>query len=380
MNVPRPDRGYWAKLAVGKAPQKPALPEVRPGDASAWSREGFEVSDTRALPKPPNAILETPVVTQRRQKGSQHPLLAGVKEVFEAGRLSYETGYLKPAKRNLVDLAVTKTGLDKALSFANDLFYVLENRGHRVMLAPNAEHFRRAEVDEREQPRKNLGYKNLWTPGRCTVVYVGTVAMGLTVIEMSEEAEARYVDGNYVRLSDHTPTKAKRHAPDIGWTTKRDFPTGRICLQAYSPYSTADWVRQWRETKHRDSSTLISTIVIDLETSAGEVADLVAEGERKAVLDRKRWEAEQARWRKEEAERQAAEALKESKDELIGIIGTWAQSKQIEAFLAEVAKHIEEEPADKREHLLERLRQAQSLLSDSDALGQLRAWKAPHER
>ena len=31
LNVPRPERGYWAKLAVGKAPPPP-LPVPLPGD------------------------------------------------------------------------------------------------------------------------------------------------------------------------------------------------------------------------------------------------------------------------------------------------------------------------------------------------------------
>jgi len=33
LNVPRPERGYWAKLAVGKAPKQPPLTEPRPGDS-----------------------------------------------------------------------------------------------------------------------------------------------------------------------------------------------------------------------------------------------------------------------------------------------------------------------------------------------------------
>jgi hypothetical protein len=37
LRVPRPERGYWAKLAVGKAPQKPALPDAQPGDQLSWS-------------------------------------------------------------------------------------------------------------------------------------------------------------------------------------------------------------------------------------------------------------------------------------------------------------------------------------------------------
>jgi hypothetical protein len=36
LNVPRPERGYWAKLAVCKAPKQPALQEPRTGDPLAW--------------------------------------------------------------------------------------------------------------------------------------------------------------------------------------------------------------------------------------------------------------------------------------------------------------------------------------------------------
>ena len=38
MNIPRPARGHWAKLAVGKAPKRPHLPLARPGDAVEWTR------------------------------------------------------------------------------------------------------------------------------------------------------------------------------------------------------------------------------------------------------------------------------------------------------------------------------------------------------
>jgi hypothetical protein len=40
LNVPRPERGYWAKLEVGKAPVPPALPEALTGDQLSWSPEG----------------------------------------------------------------------------------------------------------------------------------------------------------------------------------------------------------------------------------------------------------------------------------------------------------------------------------------------------
>src|SRR5260221_11947760 len=186
LNVPRPERGYWAKLAVGKASARPALPDARPGDEVAWSPDSAQASVPRPLPRPPSKSVPKTRTVRAEPRPTQHPLISGVKPLFEGGRLSYDTGYLKPAKKLLVDLAVTKTGLDKALSFGNRLFNALEENGYRVLMAPNSEPFRRAEVDEHETPRKHRGYSNLWSPWRCTVVYVGTVAIGLTIIEMSE--------------------------------------------------------------------------------------------------------------------------------------------------------------------------------------------------
>jgi hypothetical protein len=379
LNVPRPERGYWAKLTVGKAPKQPALPEPRPGDELVWVRDGTQQRRARPLPKPPEEKRR-----KRRDpsapRPNQHPLITGAKPLFEAGRLSYHTGYLKPAKKLLVDLAVTKTGLDRALLFANQLFLTLEDRGHRVVIAPNSEPFRRVEVDEREDPGRNRHYNNLWTPQRSTVVYIGTVAIGLTVIEMSEEAEVRYVNGEYVRLSDYVPKRRGRYSLDHGWTAKQDFPTGRLCLQAYSPYWRAEWTHQWREMKDRDILNRIPLIVRELEKATGEVARLVEEGERQAEQERQRWAVQQEQWRREEAERRAAKALKESKEELLEIIEAWATSKRLGEFFADAERRLDDLPEKERQRTKERLRLARKMIGSIDALDRFWSWKAPEER
>src|SRR5688572_25778112 len=38
LNVPRPERGYWAKLAAGRMLKQPPLPEARAGDELEWSK------------------------------------------------------------------------------------------------------------------------------------------------------------------------------------------------------------------------------------------------------------------------------------------------------------------------------------------------------
>jgi len=378
LNVPRPERGYWAKLAAGKTRPIPPLPDAQPGDELVWSRDGQSIKVARPLPRPPSRVRKRRA-KPKTERPSQHPLVEGAKGFFEAGRYSHETGYLKPDKKLLIDLAVTKASLDKALQFANQLFLLLEERGYRVVLAPKGEVFHRAAVDEHEVPRKNRGdhyYNNLWSPWRCTVVYVGTVAIGLTIIEMSEEVEVRYVGGKYIREQDYVPSKRSRYGYEHTWTTKKDFPTGRLCLQAYSPYPRAKWAKRWQETKNRDLVTQIKTIVKELEHVAVDIARLVEKGERQAELERQEWEAKREQWRREEEERRAAEARKENRDELLQIINAWERANRIEQFFRDAERRAAALSVEERLRLLERLKLARKMVGSADALDRFMAWNA----
>ena len=53
LNVPRPERGYWAKLAVGKSTKQPPLPDAEPGDELEWNRYGPARRAKLPVPKPP---------------------------------------------------------------------------------------------------------------------------------------------------------------------------------------------------------------------------------------------------------------------------------------------------------------------------------------
>jgi hypothetical protein len=378
MNVPRSERGYWAKLAVGKAQTQVPLPEAQPGDELVWSRDGTHIYVTPALPKPPGRMRRKRLIAPAA--ASEHPLVAGVKANFEAGGLSREAGYLKPAKRLLVDLVVTKTGLDRALAFANQLFLTLEANSHRVMLSPKGQHFQREDVDERETPSKTKRFNNLWSPYRETVVYIGTVAIGLTIIELSEEVEVRYVKGEYVRERDYVPPKRNRYAFDHTWTTKKDLPTGRLCLQAYSPYHRAKWVTQWREKAPGDLDDKIKGIVKALEAATEGIARGVEEGARQAEIERREWEIQWANLKREQEERRIAEAIKASRQDLVEIIDRWAEVSRIAQFFSEAERRAADLGDEERLKLLERLRLARELIGSIDALEHFMAWRSPEER
>ena len=376
MNVPRPERGHWAKLAAGKrVREQPALPELGPGDLTVWSPGGGAAASEPPLPKAPARQ------TKRRSPGappaSVHELVRGAKELFEAGRLSYECGYLKPSKRRLVDICVTAACLDKALGFANALFLAFEARRHHVMLEPRDEQFQREPFDEREKPDGNH-YNNLWSPARPTVVYIGTVAFGLTLFEISENVPARYVNGEYVRESDYVAPKRK-HAVDRTWTAMHDFPTNRLCLQAFSPYSGTKWVRQWHERTDKSLSVQISKIVKALENAASELVQLVAEARSQAALEHQRWEAQVEQWRQEEVQRKTVEALKQSKSDLHSVIARWTEVRNIEQFFADAQLSAEQRPEPDRTRVLERIALGRQLIGSSDALGFLLHWRTPDE-
>lgn len=379
MNVPRPERGYWAKLAVGKAPPIPSLPEPRPGDELEWNKGNAPIRRRRIAPRAPSKNEKRTKITLRKLP-SEHPLVHKAKAFFRAGRFKHEAGYLRPDKKLLADFTVTEPALPKALEFANTLFLQLEKKGHRVVIAPVSEELRRAEVDERDDPKKDRGWNTLWSPIRCTVVYVGSVAIGLSVIELSEEVEVRYVNGKYVPVKDYVPPKRHSHAHPYGWTTTKWIPTGRLCLQAFSPYQETSWTKQWRETNKRDLSQQIDSIVREIENQTPNIVGQIKEAERQAEIRQREWEAQKEKWRQEEEIRKKEKALKDSRKDLLKIISEWAEANRIETFFREIELRAQSLSDDKAEAMLERTRYARELVSSADALNHFLEWKSPDER
>jgi len=124
LNVPRPERGYWAKLAVGKAPPKPPLPEARPGDESIWTKGGAPYSKkNKALPRSPSK-RHKPKIKPSASKLKKHRLINGAKYHFEKQLYVHDVGYLKPTKKLLVDLVVKKIPGGKVI--ATSIFTLLQ--------------------------------------------------------------------------------------------------------------------------------------------------------------------------------------------------------------------------------------------------------------
>ena len=384
LRVPRPERGYWAKLAVGKAPEKPPLPDAQSGDQLSWSREGGLSS-----PRRPRLVTNPPNPRSSRLAHSLtgvHGLIRDAKGYYGAGYKVDEGQHLKPYKRLMVDVTASKAGLDKALAFANDLFNALESAGHRVVISTLGECFERSRIDEHEQLPKaqrsqaSYDYNHLWLPQRPTVVYADSVAFGLAIIEMSESIVLRYVNGKFIRESDSKPAKAAPRRNDYSWTTTKDIPRGRLRLVVYAPYGGVDWWLVFQETEVGTLAKDIPEIVEEIESSTEIVAEKVKEAQREAKIRRREWEAQQRKWKEEEDRSRIARSIEESREQLDQVIQEWARVTSVEQFLKRVESRVRDLPEDQQREVLKRLALARDFVGTQDPMDFFRSWKTPVER
>lgn len=377
LNVPRPPRGYWAKLAAGMTTTRPPLPEVAPGDLLEWARDGLPKRIAADVPRPPVRRRQSRI-RAAGDRPAHHALLRDVRHLFEVGRET-DVGYLRPNKRLLPDVVVSKDVLPRALDVANELFLLFEDRGHQVAFARSNQRSYRQELDEREKVDAQRHYSRLWSPHRPTVVYLGSVAIGLTIFEMTERVEARWEKGRYVRIAPAASARSRRGAYRA-WSSEHELPSGRLCIQAYSPYPRVAWHRQWREGRAGEFPEGFVGLVKVLEREVRDIARRVEEARQQAVIEEQQRLEEWRLYQIEAAKRKRAEAVQASREELLAFMKEWASAREIETFLKEVEGRLAGLADPDRSLGLARLEEARGVLGDLDALRLLWSWRSPGER
>lgn len=381
LKVPRPERGYWAKLAVGKAPAVRPLQDALIGDPLDWSREDQPRLATKPI-KPLNAIPAKRVKRSAVSLG-MHALITGARHHFENSRKVDEWGYLRPYKKLLVDVTASRTGLIRALELSNELFNLLESGGYRVTLPHPSEPFRRDELDHHEVPRAKTYYEHnrLWWPQRPTIVYVGEVAIGLSLVEMSESVLMRYVrGGRYVRDSEYVPPRSVRGYVDHSWTTTMDIPSGRFRLVAYAPHYRVAWSTHWQETGKTKLSQQFPGIVKGMHGMAEALAARLVEAHRQAEIERlARIAAEDRRKRKDDLTK-IRQSQTQSQVHLDQIIEAWGKVMSLERFFVGLETHAKSLPPADQAALRDRLALARAFVGTQDPLDFFHAWQTPLER
>jgi hypothetical protein len=138
LNVPRPKRGYWAKLAVGKVPSRPPLRMAPPGSETVWSR--------RDRPKRPELSGDScsslglgvpPPIDVPGNLVDPHPLVAYALADLE-GEKPQEDGFLPSGKHKGLQIHTTPACLARASRLADTLLKAAEGRGHKALARSGA--------------------------------------------------------------------------------------------------------------------------------------------------------------------------------------------------------------------------------------------------
>lgn len=371
MSVPRPERGYWAKLAAGKKVNKPSLPEPRPEDLLEWNI-GKGITQSQSPKVIPSARQS---VRRRLSKGSWHPLLRGVKELFLKGKET-EGGYLRPSKRILPDLLVSAEGLDRVLKLANDVYWSIEEKGHKVLLEPKHSDYLRPGSESVIEPGTSIYYPTYWYPYRSTFVYVGEVVIGVMLVEKSEEVECAYDSSihQYVRVQ-----KNKGEARPYSWTTKRFLPSGKFEVVAYSPYLGTKWQKVWLIPSLRGNKQFIESMAAEIIDAAPIISKLHAEALELREKRKREWEIERQEQRKAEQERLRVKAIEDSRLLLNQLIESWGEAERINRFFDQAEQVVSRLSAEQREVLIGRIVAARALVGEVNALESLMSWRSPEE-
>ena len=300
-------------------------------------------------------------------------MTSSTRESFEKGRLS-EEGYLRPYKRNLVDVFVTRGTLLQALDTATDLFRRFERSGRRVTIATSYLH--RPPLRLFEAQTFDYHHPEPWSPNHPTVVYFDSMAFGLTIFETTEHVEAVYDWDQPIRYVRATPDVMKSKSR---WTTtsKHNMPSGRLALRAYFPDWRVPWEKVWVASKGRRLP--FTKILQDIEGDIPSLTKRRQQVDAQAELERQRREAVERERQQQELERRRAEAFKHSREHLLEIVEDWSLALSIAAFFEDAIRRSKDLDSEHFAVIEERLVNARALLGGLDALARFRNWRTPEE-
>ncbi len=375
MNVPRPPRGHWAKLEAGKKSVQPPLPAPASNDLLSWSVGipiNFDNRKTRRV-KGSNSIQ----MRRSRNVSSPHPLIDQTKPLFLKGR-KRDNGLLYPSKRLLVDILVSEKALDNLLSFADKFFIELEKNGYSIDLAPNHMSLTRTSFDVCKSANKTAYTESQWGPSRPTVIFVDSIAIGVSLYEQTDEIDVLYVNGDYIPKAEIDEKTMKKYSRYNTWSTTKERTTGRFCLRLYSPYQSTSWSKTI-EIKSLSPVGMATKLAKGFKRFATEISAQVRKSEEDAKQRRKEWEEEKLRLRAQEQTRRKQEAIETSHRMLIAAIDEWRRIKSIEMFFDEIEQDLASVSEDQKDQLLARLSVAREFIVAEKALDVINAWKAPDE-
>ncbi|MFC1719915.1 hypothetical protein ACFL00_02090 [Pseudomonadota bacterium] len=124
LDVPRPPRGYWARLAHGYKDSKPPLPKLKKGVATTCEiNPTYHSNQPRLKPK-----KETPSVTVKEKVTRYHPTVVEIRQILAEGR---EDDYHRISTGPSIRVLVSKNTLPRVCRILDALLREFDKRGFK---------------------------------------------------------------------------------------------------------------------------------------------------------------------------------------------------------------------------------------------------------
>lgn len=285
LDIPRPPRGYWQKLASGKKVRRPSLP--RPDDVSGieFSASRPDASEEIAAEAPPREIPAferfeldpTNAIVVPKEIVKLHPLVAATKKWLKVAAHPNRDYWNHPQIDHL-DARVSVQQIDRTILLLDTLVRALEKRGLKVCV-------------EGERYSRN------------SFVSVGTHRVRFDLFESSQKGE-RFCEIRKEMVRDN-------------------IPCGVLVLRLFSAHDRPS--REWRDKKTTRVEDCLNAFIVGVHEEM-QVRDAAA----KAAEVRRA--EEHARWLREmeERKRQEEEAARVSR--LSDVLARWREASDIRAF------------------------------------------------
>lgn len=285
LNVPKPPRGYWAKVRRGR---KLARPMLQPD--STVSRTHVLIRPRSERPPRPERTPEAPKIPAAAELRDPHQLVARTAAALKREKADRD-GLLLPSGENTLRIEVSKANSERALLIMDALLKALEQRGHRLAVQTNNRQ-------------------------RDAVVTVNGEQLALRLRER-------------LARSPHTMTATERRDfLKYGRESyaKYDYkPSGELRVVAYRLDYRFSELR-WSDSARRPLEQHVGDVVVGIEAFAAKLRQ-----ERIERQEASRQRDEEARQRHEEKRRREEEA--QMFEQLRNDAACWREAKQLRAYL-----------------------------------------------
>lgn len=305
MEVPRPGRGYWQRLAAGQRVNRPPLPEpkgpkvpkvcVIGGQKSARAIHLIDSSKSAAAAPPAPEVPVQPTLT------APHEFVRRTLTALERAKPGDNGLLWAPAGPGILDVSVSRGLLDRALRIMDALIKAVESRGGRVL------------VESREGSASEKG----------TFVEIAGQRLGIRLRELVDRTPHVATQEEKVR---------QRRDPWFRIPEWDHAPSGRLALEIRGLEYLGLGLRQrWVDGTRQRLEGCIGKFVVALEQAAQAKRAHDEEMERR----RREWAEEERRRALERLKREQEQARRQR---LIQEAELWETAQRVARYVTEVER------------------------------------------